>query len=74
MTADFYLNDQGTIAVLYPATDVAERWIDEYLSDTSLFSCGGVVIEHRFVRDIVVGLIDDGLTIAEGIHGRKVRS
>ena len=74
MTVDFYLNDQGTIVVLYPATDVAERWIDEYLPDDSIVWCGGVVIEHRFVRDIVVGLVEDGLTIAEGIHVRGVRS
>lgn len=61
--ADFLLQDEGTIAVLFPLTTAAEAWIDEHLPADAIFWTSGVVIEHRFVAPIVAGIVDDGLEV-----------
>jgi hypothetical protein len=61
---DFLLQDEGTIAVLQPLTRAARDWVMEHISDDSMIlDDGGVVIEHRFVRDIVRDIRDEGLEV-----------
>lgn len=64
---DFRLQNEGSIFVLHPENDAARGWIEDHLygdefSDPQWWG-GGVVIEHRFVQDIVIGIVNDGLTI-----------
>ena len=66
MTADLHLDNHGTISVLYPATPAADSWVEDHLPAAAIFWGTGVVIEHRFVRDIVVGIVEAGLAIAGG--------
>jgi hypothetical protein len=61
--ADFLLQNEGTIAVLFPLTTVGAAWIDEHLPADAIVWTGGVVIEHRFVGPIVLGIVDDGLEV-----------
>ena len=61
---DFHLIDHGSICILRGATDAAREWMDEYLPEDALTWAGGVVIEPRYVDDIVSGLLADDLTIA----------
>jgi hypothetical protein len=61
--ADFLLQNEGTIAVLFPLTAAAVAWIDEYLPADTTFWTGGVVIEHRFVVPIIGGIVDAGLEV-----------
>lgn len=59
-TPDFLLQDEGTIAVLFPLTSAAESWISRHLPADAIFWTISVVIEHRFVVPIVAGILDDG--------------
>jgi hypothetical protein len=60
---DFSLGDKGTIAVLFPPTPAAERWVDNNLQPDALTWCGGTVIEHRIVAPLVAGILDGGLEV-----------
>lgn len=55
-TPDFQLLHQSTIAVLYPSTVEARDWIAENITSDHLEFGGGVVIEPRYVDDIVTGI------------------
>jgi hypothetical protein len=61
--SDFLLQDEGTIAVLFPLTPAAEDWVAENLPAAALTWGDGTVIEHRFVAPIVRGILDDGLEV-----------
>ena len=61
--SDFLLQDDGTIAVLFPLTPPAVSWVAENLPADALFWGSGTVIEHRFVASIVLGILNDGLEV-----------
>jgi hypothetical protein len=66
---DFRLQDEGTIVVLHPCNDAARTWIDDNIYGHPVdlnpqWWGGGIVIEHRFVLDILQGIESDGLTVA----------
>lgn len=60
--ADFELNNEGTISLLRPLTSRGRDWLDEKLGDDKQWFGDAVVIEHRYVDDIVTGIRADGLT------------
>jgi hypothetical protein len=64
MNVDFELQDVGSIAILFPLTSAAHTWVADHLPNDAIYWTGGVVIEHRFVHDIVNGIVDDGLEVA----------
>ncbi len=63
MKTDFILTDHGTIALLLPVTHAAKSWVNEHLPDDATTFCRSIVIEHRYVGDIVDGITNDNLTI-----------
>ena len=58
---DFTVQDGGSVFILRAHTDVAREWIDQHVGDHQTFG-GGVVVEHRYISDIVEGMQADGLT------------
>lgn len=61
---DFILKDEGSIFLLEPLTDAAREWVAAHLEGADVQHwCGSVVIEQRYVSDIVQGLQADGLTM-----------
>jgi len=63
-TEDFAVANHGTIVLLQPLTRAANEWIAANLSADRLHYAGAVVIEPRYLADIVGGLRNDGLTVA----------
>jgi hypothetical protein len=61
--ADFLVSDHGTIWLLQPLTPAARAWIREYLPSDHLTFGTAVCVEHRFIRDIVRGILTDGLVV-----------
>lgn len=61
---DFTLQNEGSIFVLHPENDWARGWIEEHLyspdGDGPQWWGGGVVIEHRFIADIVYAITAEG--------------
>lgn len=62
-TPDFLVENHGTIFLLQPLTPAANSWIDQNLPEDHLTFAGAVVVEHRFIADIVRGAIADGLEV-----------
>jgi len=65
MGTDFILQGRGTdtILLLIPVTKEAKTWADENLPEEKQTFGNGIVIENRFVSDIIDGIQRDGLTI-----------
>jgi hypothetical protein len=61
--ADFELQDEGTILVLYPCNEAASGWVAEHLGDDLMWWAGGVVVEHRYIGEIANAVHVDGLTV-----------
>lgn len=64
-TFDFSVNNQGTIVLLQPLTDAARAWVEEHIGLDNGFQpyWPTVVIECRYVRDIIEGIRNDGLAV-----------
>ena len=62
-TPDFEVENHFTIFLLRPLTPAAESWIDEHISEDARYFGSAVVVEHRYIADIVQGIQDDGLAV-----------
>ncbi len=63
MATDLIVHGGGTVYILRPTTPTGEAWIEEHIQADAFPFGGGVVVEHRYIRDIVVGAISDGLKV-----------
>jgi hypothetical protein len=62
---DFSVENHGSIFLLRPLSVSAELWVHENIGKENGFQpyFPTVVIEHRFVADIVEGIRNDGLAV-----------
>lgn len=60
---DFVVANHGTIYTLLAVTEAAKAWVDENLPDDAQTFGGAVVVEHRYIDDIVNGINADGLAV-----------
>ncbi len=63
MTTDFTVRGEGTIYLLTPNSDAARAWRDEYLPEDAMTLGPAVAVEHRYIDDIISGILQDGLTV-----------
>jgi hypothetical protein len=63
---DFILEGHGSIFLLSPQNKNAIAWVDEHIGSENGFQPYWpiVVVEHRYIADIVAGIQSDGL----GVH------
>lgn len=63
--SDFQLLDEGTIVLLRPVTPAAHTWVEENIGRENGYQpyWPTIVIEHRYVENIVTGIRDDGLEV-----------
>lgn len=61
--ADITVNDQGTIFLITGESAIGKNWIDTYISAESITWGRSVVVEHRYVQDILAGMVADGLKV-----------
>lgn len=59
---DFKVEDHGSICILQPISPEANEWADEHISYEMTWA-GGIVVEPRYLPDIVDGIVDSGLTV-----------
>jgi hypothetical protein len=63
MSTDFELQDEGSIYLLRPLTGEAAEWLEEHIEQNRQMFGTAVVVEHRYIADIVRGIRDDGLEL-----------
>ncbi len=53
----------GSIALLYPLTDLAREWLRVHCpaGNDHQYFCGALVVEARYVADLLAHAIEDGL-------------
>lgn len=61
---DFFVRNEGSIFLLEPQTDAAVAWVDEHLPPDHMLFGASIVVEHRYIRDIVAGIQSAGLAVA----------
>ncbi len=64
--ADFTLQNEGSIILIHPDTEPAIRWVEDNIGQANGYQpyCPTVVVEPRYVRDILDGIRADGLSVA----------
>ena len=62
-SADFAVENHGTIFLLRPITPAAFEWVQERLPEDRQEFGDAVVVEHRYIADIVRGILNDGLAV-----------
>lgn len=64
MTNDFEVQNEGTIFLLRPLTVAATAWLEENITgDDHQYFGHALVVEHRYIADIVEGIRNDGLLV-----------
>jgi hypothetical protein len=66
ISPDFLVENQGGIFLLKPLTPSATSWIEEHIGQDNGYQpyFPTVVVEHRYLADIVAGIQNDGLAVA----------
>jgi hypothetical protein len=65
-TPDFRCENHGTVFLLRPLTQSAHSWLEEHLAEDAQYFGGAVVVEHRFVWNILIAAQEDGLEVSRG--------
>lgn len=61
---DFNVRDEGSIYILQSNTDAGNAWVDDHIpADAQRYGRHGVVVEHRYITDILNGIVEDGLSV-----------
>ena len=61
---DLQVENHGSIFLLRPVSDAGTDWINDHIDTENAQWFGiSVVIEHRYIQDIVDGAIHDGLHV-----------
>lgn len=65
MPNDFTVENHGTIFLLTPHTPEAQEWIEAHVPPDAQTWAGlnSIVVEHRYIADIVAGIRADGLEV-----------
>lgn len=61
---DAEVYNHGSICLVKPRTPAARTWLTENVSESSLWWAGGLVVEPRYLDDLVEAMRGDGLVIA----------
>jgi hypothetical protein len=58
---DFVVRDEGTIWLFTPSTSLALQFLSEHIQDDAQYFGDSLVVEHRYVGDLLLGLSEHGL-------------
>jgi hypothetical protein len=61
--ADLAVHNHGSIFLLQPTSVAGSEWIDQHIPEDAMTWGDSIVVEHRYIEDIVIGAQYDGLEI-----------
>ena len=64
---DFWVLVQGTIALVRPLTRGASEWISKHVPHQSQWFGPVLVLEHRYIAELLNRMIEDGLQVRQQI-------
>jgi len=62
---DVWILPQGTLTLVRPLTQRANEWISQHAQDDSRWFGPALVIEHHSLANLLNGMIQDGLHVAQ---------
>ena len=66
--ADLEVQNEGSIFIVWPRSPEGQLWCDDHLPEDAqrwgYNGVNGIVVEHRYIADIVEGAKADGLEVA----------
>lgn len=60
---DLLVTGGGTLYLVFATSPVGEAWVEEHVPADAQRFAGGVAVEHRFIRDLILGARADGLVL-----------
>jgi hypothetical protein len=60
---DLVVQDHGSIFLLSPRTPAGNAWVEEHLPEDATRMGRAIVVEHRYIEDIINGAMSDGLYV-----------
>ena len=63
---DVEVRDHGSIYLVKPRNRQAIEWVEEHLPLDASNWGGATAVEHRYIDDIIEGMLADGLSIRFG--------
>jgi hypothetical protein len=72
-TADLVSHDARTVHYLQPVTSRGENWLAENIAEGAAAHGDGILVEHRYIHDILIGATRDGLKVDVARGGRRGR-
>ena len=64
---DFWVLVQGTIGLVRPLTRGANEWIREHVPHQSQWFGPALVLEHRYIAELLNHMVEDGLQVRQQI-------
>ncbi len=61
--ADLLVQGGGSVFLLRPTNRKGCCWIKQHTPADAMWFAGALVVEHRYIRDIVAGALCDGLRV-----------
>jgi hypothetical protein len=58
------VEDHGSLWLLRPITEAGRDWLHEHTGDEAQWFGSALVVEPRYVADIVQGMQEEGLAVA----------
>ena len=62
-TFDVLVRNEGSIFMVNPMTPAAKEWISEHIPDDAQYFGRALIVEHRYIDDIIEGMRGDGLMV-----------
>ena len=62
-TPDVLIENHFTLILFRLLTPAANQWVEDNVSEDAQFFGGALVVEPRYARDLIDGLIADGLAV-----------
>jgi hypothetical protein len=62
---DVTVENHGSIFLVRPLTDAAKTWIKENVDPEAQYHGDALAVEHKYIQDIVDGMIENGLMVGE---------
>lgn len=64
MKADAAVQNHGSIFLVEPLTPAAEEWLEDNVAGETQHWGSALVVEHRYINDLVAGMQQSGLVVA----------
>jgi hypothetical protein len=64
---DFFVRDCYSLVMVLPQAPAAEQWVEDHVSPEGFHpNWPDLVVEPRYLDDLLEGVQSDGLTVVEG--------